>query len=193
MSTDVQAGAPLLPLHLSLTGRRVVAAGGGPVAWRKVQSALEAGAAVTVVAPYVCDELAEAAAAGAVAWLQRDYRAGDLAGAWLAVAATGDADTDLLVEADADLQQTFCIRASTLTAEERSGSRTRSPAVLRRAGLTISVASDTGADPRRPRAVRDAIALAMDTGELPLRRHRGEMPVPAESPWSAADPATRTS
>ena len=164
------ASAPLLPLHLSLAGRRVVAVGGGPVAWRKVRSALESGAVVTVVAPWACDELAMAVAAGEVRWEQREYGDGDLDGAWLVFAATGDVDTDDAVEAAADVARIFCVRASS-GAGARNG--TRSPAVLRRDAVTVSVSSVDGADPRRAVAVRDAIGLALDSGRLPLRRVRG--------------------
>ena len=164
------ASSPLLPLHLSLTGRRVVAVGGGPVAWRKVRSALESGAMVTVVAPWACEELADAAAGGEVHWERREYATGDLAGAWLVFAATGDSDTDDAVAADAEAVRVFCVRASS-GAGERNG--TRSPAVLRRGAVTVSVSSAEGADPRRAVAVRDAIGVALDTGLLPLRRVRG--------------------
>jgi uroporphyrin-III C-methyltransferase/precorrin-2 dehydrogenase/sirohydrochlorin ferrochelatase len=163
------ASARLLPLHLSLSGRRVAVIGGGPVAWRKVRSALEADALVTVVAPWACDELAAAAAAGEVEWEQREYADGDLVGSWLAFAATGDVDTDDAVEAAADAARIFCVRASA-GAGTRNG--TRSPAVLRRDAVTVSVSSAEGADPRRAVAVRDAIGLALDAGRLPLRRVR---------------------
>ncbi|MEP6981752.1 MAG: uroporphyrinogen-III C-methyltransferase [Nakamurella sp.] len=160
----------LLPLHLSLLGRRVTVVGGGPVAWRKVQSCLEAGACTVVVAPYVCDELADAVADGDVEWAPREYVEGDLDGSWLAFAATGDVRTDDAVEAAADAERIFCVRASA-GAGVRNG--TRSPAVLRRESVTVSVSSTDGADPRRAVALRDAIGVALDCGLLPLRRVRG--------------------
>ena len=73
------------PLHLSLAGRRVVVVGGGPVAARKVAACLAAGADVLVVAPYACEQIVAEAAAGTLGWHERDYRAGDLDGAWLVV------------------------------------------------------------------------------------------------------------
>ena len=47
------------PLGLRLDGRRVVVVGGGPVAARRTRGLLDAGAIVAVVAPYVCEDLAE--------------------------------------------------------------------------------------------------------------------------------------
>ena len=64
----------MLPLHLSLAGRRVVVVGGGPVAARKVDACLTAGADVLVVAPYACEQIVADAAAGLLDWQQRDYR-----------------------------------------------------------------------------------------------------------------------
>jgi len=157
------------PLHLSLTGRRVVVVGGGPVAARKVAAFLAAGADVLVVAPYACEQIVSDAAAGLLGWQQRDYRHGDLDGAWLVVAATGDRVTDEAAEAAATTQRTFCVRA-----DDAAAGSARSPATLRRDDLVISVASSGAgtADPRRSVAVRNAIAQALDAGTLPLRRHR---------------------
>ncbi|MET3803546.1 uroporphyrin-III C-methyltransferase/precorrin-2 dehydrogenase/sirohydrochlorin ferrochelatase [Nakamurella sp. UYEF19] len=161
----------LLPLHLSIAGRLVVVIGGGPVAWRKASSALKAGALVRVIAPYLCDDFAEAADAGQVRWQDRDYLPGDLDGAWLAFAATGDRDTDGAVEAEGEASRIFCVRTSPSTEGPRPG--TRSPAVLRRGSVTVSVSTTDGADPRRAVAIRDAVGWAMDSGALPLRRARG--------------------
>ena len=160
----------LLPLHLSLTGRLVVVVGGGPVAWRKVVSALQAGAVVGVISPYLCDDLADSVTAGAVTWHERDYLAGDLDGAWLAFAATGEALTDTAVEREAEAARIFCVRCSSLPDQARAG--TRSPATVHRGGLTVSVSTSGGADPRRAVAVRDAIGWLLDSGAIPLRRHR---------------------
>src|SRR5881392_610399 len=75
------------PLMLDLTGRRVVVVGGGRVALRRAQALLAAGALVHVIAPQVDPALA----GPEVTVSRREYRDGDLAGTWLAHAATGDA------------------------------------------------------------------------------------------------------
>ncbi len=157
----------LLPLHLSLAGRRVTVIGGGPVAWRKARTALAAGALVQVIAPAGCPELVGAAALGRLGWLRRPYAGGDLAAAWLVFTATGDPATDDAVEREAESLRTFCVRAST---GHRRG--TRSPAVLRRAEVTISVSSSDDVDPRRAVAIRDAVGAALDSGDLPVRSYR---------------------
>jgi len=165
MSVDV------LPLHLVLAGRRVVVVGGGPVAARKVQACLAADAEVVVVAPYACEFIVAETAAGTLSWHERDYRPDDLAEAWLVFAATGDRLTDEAVERHATAQRTFCVRA-----DDAAAGTARSPAVVRRGDLVISVGSvatpERSADPKRTVAVRNAIAESLDNGSLPLRRHR---------------------
>ena len=78
---------PYFPLFVPLEGRRAVIVGGGAVALRRAESLLPFGAEVTVVAPAVCPELRALAGAGRLRLLVREYRPGDLAGAFLAVAA----------------------------------------------------------------------------------------------------------
>ena len=56
----------LLPLFLTLTGRRVLLVGGGPVAAAKLDQLLAAGADVRVVAPDVDARIERAAAPVAI-------------------------------------------------------------------------------------------------------------------------------
>ena len=62
-ANGIARAADVLPLHLSLAGRRVVVVGAGPVAARKVSAWVQAGADVLVVAPYACEDIVAAAAA----------------------------------------------------------------------------------------------------------------------------------
>lgn len=70
------------PLFLDLNGKKAVIVGGGKIALRRAGVLLSFGADVTIIAPEC-----EAAPEGA-AFFQRPYEPGDLAGAFLAVAAT---------------------------------------------------------------------------------------------------------
>jgi len=152
------AGYPLL---LDLTGRVVVVAGGGEVATRRVAGLVAAGADVLVVAPQIADEIT--ALDVRTEW--RPFTGSDLDGAWLAVAATDDADANATVAAAADARRVFCVRA-----DDAAGGTGRTPAVLERDGLVVAV--NGGDDPRRAIAVRNAISTAMDVGELPTRHRR---------------------
>jgi uroporphyrin-III C-methyltransferase/precorrin-2 dehydrogenase/sirohydrochlorin ferrochelatase len=145
----------MYPLLLDLSGRPVVVVGGGAVAARRARALLDAGADVTVVAPEVNSDLA----ALPVRTVARAFTAEDLDGAWLAVACTDDPAVNADVGEAAASRRIFCVRADA----GRMGTA-RTPAVLRRDGLTVAVSG--GDDPRRAAALRDAISVALDLGEL---------------------------
>lgn len=130
-----------LPLLVDLAGRPVVVVGAGPVAARKVATLLDASADVTVVAPEAVAAIADAAAAGDLAWHARTYKTGDLAGALLGVAATDVSEVNALVAADAAEAGIFCVRAD----DGPAGSAAFLGAV-RRGDLTLAV-STGGAAP----------------------------------------------
>jgi len=146
-------GSPAYLTGLLLSGRTVVAVGGGHVSRRRVPKLLAAGAVVTVVAPELQPELAELVAAGAVTWLPRRYVAGDLAEAWYVLAATDDPEVNALVAADAEARHTFCVRADLADA----GSAW-TPATGEVPGATIAVLTDH--DPRRAKRLRDRLVEA---------------------------------
>lgn len=89
-----------LPLFHNLKGRPVLVVGGGDVALRKARLLAEAGAQVRVVAPEVLDELRQLAAETDL----RRYRAEDLGGAVLVIAATDDETLNAAVSCDAQAQ-----------------------------------------------------------------------------------------
>lgn len=89
------------PVFLTVEGRRCVVIGGGTIAERKVEGLLDAGAEVTVVAPESTARVRALAEAGAVTLHERTYALGDLAGAFIAIAATDDSDVNEAVSREA--------------------------------------------------------------------------------------------
>jgi uroporphyrin-III C-methyltransferase / precorrin-2 dehydrogenase / sirohydrochlorin ferrochelatase len=150
-----------LPMLLDVSARRVVVIGGGVLATRKATALAEAGAAVVVVAPQIAAELELLD----VAVERRAFVDGDLDGTWLAFACTDDPAVNAAVAAAAEARQIFCVRA-----DDATGGTARTPAVLRRDGLTVAV--NGGDDPLRAVALRNAISVALDLGELPSRPAR---------------------
>ena len=144
------------PLHLDLTGRRVLVVGAGPVGRRRLRSVVAAGALVEVVSLEAPDDLD-------VPVQRRAFRPEDVEGAWLVLACTGTVDDE--VAAACEARRVWCVRA-----DDAAASSAWVPAVLRVEDVTVSVTA--GRDPRRAVAVRDAVGLAVDTGGLPLRRVR---------------------
>ncbi|MET3949267.1 uroporphyrinogen-III C-methyltransferase [Arthrobacter sp. UYEF36] len=160
----------IYPTALRLLGRPVLVVGGGPVAARRAKGLLDAGARVTVVAPLACPALTGLADAGLLAWYPRTYRTADVDGVWFVQTATGDAAVDAQVSADAEAQRIWCVNASD---HEASAAWTPAVAVVD----DVKIAVNAGGDPRRAMALRDAVATALETGDLPLRRRR----TPADS------------
>jgi siroheme synthase-like protein len=78
------------PVNLLVRGRRCVVVGAGRIAARKIEALLDAGGDVHVIAPRIGDEVREWQDAGRLTVTERAFEPGDLAGAWLATAATDD-------------------------------------------------------------------------------------------------------
>ena len=87
---------------LRLTGRRCLVVGGGDVGLEKVEGLLACDAAVTLVAPGAHPELIQLAQEGSIRWERRAYRAEDLEGCLIAIAATSDTDVNIRVFEDAE-------------------------------------------------------------------------------------------
>ena len=78
------------PLFVELEGCPCLVIGGGEVAYRKVKALASCGARVTVVSPQLTAGLRRLVQRKKVRWRPRRFRAGDLDGAQLVVAATDD-------------------------------------------------------------------------------------------------------
>ena len=149
------------PIELDLAGKKAVVVGGGPVAFRRTQSLVGAGARVTVIAPVLTAEFDELD----VTVLRRPYREGDLKDAWLVHAATNDPETNEAVAAEAEQSRTWCVRADSAEA-----TAARMPAVTRHGDLTVAITAN--GDPRRSQRLRAAISHALAEGTLPVRPQR---------------------
>ncbi len=136
------------PVNLDINGRDVVIVGGGDVACRKCLHLTAAGARVRVIAPTLHPDLATLVKRGLVSHMAREYAPGDLAGAFLVFAATGDRGVNKAV---ADEARTGGILADIADAPEL-GSFT-SPAVVSQGELLITVATG-GRSPALARKIR---------------------------------------
>ena len=138
----------LYPLHLDVHGRRVLVVGAGRIATRRVESLLDAGADVVVVAPEATERIASLAAQEALVWRRRAFDYSDVIGAWLVHTAARESHVNDSVAAEAARRGVWCVRA------DRPGAA-RTPSVTAVDGITVSV---TSGDPQRTRVVRDTIA-----------------------------------
>jgi uroporphyrin-III C-methyltransferase/precorrin-2 dehydrogenase/sirohydrochlorin ferrochelatase len=141
---------------LRLAGRKVVVVGGGTVAQRRLPLLLANGADVQVIASAATP--AVEATAGITLEL-RDYRDGDLDGAWYAIAATDDPAVNAAVVAEAEGRHIFCVRADAA----RDGTAV-TPASFEYDGLSVGVLA--GGEHRRSAAIRTAIREALQSGVI---------------------------
>jgi precorrin-2 dehydrogenase/sirohydrochlorin ferrochelatase len=141
----------LYPVNLVVEGRRCVVVGGGPVATRKVDGLISAGAAVVVVAPEICDSLR----VPNVEIIDRPYRRGDLDGAWLAIVATDDPEVNRAVRADAE-----AARVWVNAADDPAGCSFTLPAVVRQGPVMVTV-STAGHSPALASWLRGQVAAQL--------------------------------
>lgn len=79
-----------LPIFMNIKGRRCVVIGGGEVAARKVNMLLKAKAAVEVISPELCTELAALSEKKEISYLKARFAPDQLDGAAIVIAATDD-------------------------------------------------------------------------------------------------------
>ena len=157
---------PNYALTLDLSGKRVVVIGAGPLATRRLADLIKANADVLVIAPVATIEVQAWAQAGVIQWMDRSYSLIDLEGSWLVVAATGSTTINQEIAEWADSHQTWSMIMGDVDL-----SMVWRPAVAEGSD-GISIAVTGGRDPKRAMAIRDAISLQLDTGQLPLRPMR---------------------
>lgn len=156
------------PLTLRVAGKKVVVVGGGHVATRRALALVEADAHVTVISPTISASLNSSVGRGEVVWLNRAYEAGDLEGAWLVQSATADPAIDTKVARDAEQRQIWCLKGG-----DPDNATAWSPAVARIDDVMVAVSG--GGDAGRASALRDGVAAALQSGDLPMR-HRTHHP-----------------
>lgn len=153
----------MLPVVIDLAGRPVTVVGAGAVAARKVAQLIEVGARVTVIA----EELRAALPSGVSAVRLARYAQGDLAGAFLVVAATGDHEVDDAIAAEASA------RGQLLNVVDDPRRSSFYFTALHRDGDVVVSVSTSGASPALASWVRDRVASTLPTGLGALARRLG--------------------
>ncbi|MFD0588311.1 bifunctional precorrin-2 dehydrogenase/sirohydrochlorin ferrochelatase [Paenibacillus sp. GCM10027627] len=139
---DTPAPNGYYPVALRVAGRRCVIVGGGAVAERKLRGLIEAGAdTIVLISPDVTENIRDMALRGQLKWINRNYEAGDLVGAWLVIASSSDGTVNKSIAAEAEELGIL----SNIADDAQSGSYI-TPAVVRRGDLLISVTA-SGASP----------------------------------------------
>lgn len=141
-------GAYQYPVNLVLDAKRCLVVGGGTIALRKVEGLLACGAVVTVVAPLVDDRLR---ALDGVTVEERTYRAGEVAGYRLAIAATDSPEVNASVFHDGEEAGVWVNGA-----DDPANCSFTLPSLLRRGPLMVTV-STAGRSPALSRWLRQRL------------------------------------
>ncbi len=139
---------PVFPVNLIVDGKDCLVVGGGEIAARKVESLLQCGARVTVISPELVPELAQSTE---IKVERRLFEPGDTRGRWFVVTATGDAEVNAAVAADAD-ENGVWVNA----ADDPKRCTAILPAVLRRGNVTVTVGT-AGRSPAMATFLRNKI------------------------------------
>jgi uroporphyrin-III C-methyltransferase/precorrin-2 dehydrogenase/sirohydrochlorin ferrochelatase len=98
----------LFPIFVKLAGRRCLVVGAGTVGQAKIQSLLDAGAQVHVVAPHGTATVTEWAQSGALSWEVREFQSSDLEATFLVIAATNSTATNAVIHQEAQQRNIMC-------------------------------------------------------------------------------------
>ena len=125
--------------------------GGGQVAQRKAEALLQAEARVIVIGPKLCPGINRMAKAGSIQAEARPYHAGDLEGAWLAIAATDDPGVNSSIAAEAE-DRGILVNV----VDDPSRCSFIAPSIIRRGSLVVAI-STGGKSPALARKVRETL------------------------------------
>ena len=124
------------PVYIQLREQPCVVIGGGKIAEGKVDGLLAAEAKVTVISPDVSPHLGQLAERGLISYIAREYRPGDLTGAFMVICATDQAEINRQVwqEATANHQLVNVV-------DDTPRCNFIAPSILRKGDLTIAIST----------------------------------------------------
>ena len=139
------------PVFIDVKGRNCIIIGGGNIGEEKVHKLLDCEAKITVISPEVNADVQELVDNDRLFWHQREYRQGDLEGAFIAIASTDNNDVNRQIAKEAEernvlLNVVDVTHLCTFIA----------PAVARRGDVTIA-ASTGGTSPALARKFRELL------------------------------------
>lgn len=146
----------------------MLVAGAGAVAERRIPRLMQVGARVRVVAPGATDAIRAWALEGRLEWAQREVVDADLDDVWYAIAATNSQTANDAVGRGAERRRIFCVRSD---AADHGSAWT--PASADVGDVTVGVIGNR--DPRRSKAVKEAVVRALTSDPAPLEFPAGSV------------------
>ena len=160
---------PYYPVYLAIKDRLCVIIGGGQIAEGKIASLLECGGNIRMIAPEVTQEVQDMADSGALVLEKREYREGDLEGAFVAIAATDDNAVQRRIKAESE-------RLGILlnVADVTHLCDFIAPSVVRKGEVTVAI-STAGVSPALARKLRETLEVSRDLAYADMASLLGEV------------------
>ncbi|MBL3647238.1 precorrin-2 dehydrogenase [Bacillus sp. RHFS10] len=147
----------MLPLHISLEKKKVVIAGGGGIALRRLETVLSEGADITLVSPDVEPEIKQMADNRRIRWVRRTIEKEDYLDAFLIIAATDNAAVNKeIAQTASPFQLVNCVSDAEL-------GDVYIPKIVKRGHVTVSV-STNGASPKHTKELAEKVGELIDGG-----------------------------
>ena len=147
---------PFFPVFIDLSGTRVLVAGAGRIALRRVRALLDFAGGITVVAPEACPELEALAGEGRITLCRRRFAESDLDGAGMVLAATDDSACNARI-AEAARAKQIPVNVSS----DKTLCDFYFPGVARRDSVVVGVTA-SGTDHAAARKVTEAIRRMLE-------------------------------
>ncbi len=150
------------PVFLDLKCKKAVIVGGGKVAERKAIALIKAGALVEIITPTITKLLERYRKKGVVKHTKRNYKKGDLKGAFVVVAGTSSQETNIKIAKDAKQLRNPESGPGNGSPQLINVIDTPSegnfivPSVVRRGPLTIAISTE-GCSPAVSKAIRKEV------------------------------------
>ncbi|PEI52024.1 precorrin-2 dehydrogenase [Bacillus pseudomycoides] len=137
----------IYPIMCNLQGKTVVIIGGGKIAYRKAAGLKNTGARVTIVSPYICEEMENLTY---ITWKEKMFTEEDIKDAHLIYAATNHHDVNMMVKQAAhDFQWVNIVSDGT-------ESSFHTPAIIRNDEYVISI-STSGENPSFAKRIKEKL------------------------------------
>lgn len=143
------------PLFIDLTSKKIVIAGGGRIAFRKVKTLEAERAHITFVAPGFSDDIVLLARQRGYELIQREAQADDFKDAFLSILATNEREANHALAKSLDSGQLVCV------VDEAGEGNVIFPAAVRRGPLQIAITSN-GASPKLTRMLKKQLDEQFD-------------------------------
>jgi precorrin-2 dehydrogenase/sirohydrochlorin ferrochelatase len=143
------------PVFLNLEGKKAVVIGGGKVAERKAIALIKSGALVKIISPTITQVLERYKKKGLIKHVRRNYKKGDLKGAFVVIIGTSSRETNIKIANDAR-QLTGDGSPLINIVDSPNEGNFIVPAVIRRGPLTIAISTE-GCSPAVSKAIRKEI------------------------------------